>query len=159
MAKMGPPIKYKEDFVRQAFVACSEGGFTNAKLAKLLQVDIATIYQWKLDYPDLSDAINSGKDIWNSSKAEKCMMKRVTGYKYTETTREPDDDGNLKISKTVRKSVAPDVTAQIFWLKNRSPERWRDRKELDIDLKNRTSDELDNEIAQLSGALDDADGS
>lgn len=28
------------------------------------------------------------------------------------------------------KEVSPDVTAQIFWLKNRRPETWRDKKEI-----------------------------
>jgi hypothetical protein len=28
------------------------------------------------------------------------------------------------------KHVAPDTTAQIFWLKNRRPEEWRDRQEI-----------------------------
>jgi len=27
--------------------------------------------------------------------------------------------------------VPPDTTAQIFWLKNRRPEDWRDRKDVD----------------------------
>jgi hypothetical protein len=28
---------------------------------------------------------------------------------------------------TVTKTLAPDTTAAIFWLKNRQPERWRDK--------------------------------
>lgn len=32
----------------------------------------------------------------------------------------------------VDKQVAPDTTAQIFWLKNRKPKEWRDRKETEI---------------------------
>lgn len=30
------------------------------------------------------------------------------------------------------KEVAPDVTAQIFWLKNRKPDVWRDKKETEL---------------------------
>ncbi|MCO7128318.1 helix-turn-helix domain-containing protein [Sporolactobacillus shoreicorticis] len=30
------------------------------------------------------------------------------------------------------KEVAPDTTAQIFWLKNRKPARWRDKKETEL---------------------------
>lgn len=30
------------------------------------------------------------------------------------------------------KEVVPDVTAQIFWLKNRKPETWRDRQQTEI---------------------------
>ena len=32
-------------------------------------------------------------------------------------------------TKRVVKQVVPDVTAQIFWLKNRKPEQWRDKVE------------------------------
>ena len=30
--------------------------------------------------------------------------------------------------------MLPDVTAQIFWLKNRKPEQWRDKQEQKVDL-------------------------
>ena len=30
------------------------------------------------------------------------------------------------------KQVAPDTTAQIFWLKNRKPQEWRDKKETEV---------------------------
>ena len=33
-------------------------------------------------------------------------------------------------TKRVRKQVVPDTTAQIFWLKNRKPEEWRDKREI-----------------------------
>lgn len=29
------------------------------------------------------------------------------------------------------KEIAPDVTAQIFWLKNRRPDKWRDKQEIE----------------------------
>ena len=47
---------------------------------------------------------------------------------------EPDGSVNVipgtKI-KTVVKQMAPDVTAQIFWLKNRKSAEWRDKAELE----------------------------
>ena len=30
------------------------------------------------------------------------------------------------------KEVVPDTTAQIFWLKNRKPEKWRDKQDIDL---------------------------
>ena len=40
----------------------------------------------------------------------------------------PDvQDGELTLTKRVHKSVVPDVAAQIFWLKNRRPDKWRDK--------------------------------
>lgn len=40
---------------------------------------------------------------------------------------EPGDTGKMVITKEVTKQVVPDTTAQIFWLKNRKPEAWRDK--------------------------------
>lgn len=41
-----------------------------------------------------------------------------------------DEEGRLVVTRKVVKPVNPDVTAQIFWLKNRKPEIWRDRQEI-----------------------------
>lgn len=34
------------------------------------------------------------------------------------------------LEKKVVKQVAPDTTAQIFWLKNRKPDKWRDKQDI-----------------------------
>ena len=38
----------------------------------------------------------------------------------------------LVTNKVITKLIIPDVTAQIFWLKNRQPDVWRDKKEADV---------------------------
>ena len=58
------------------------------------------------------------------------MLQRALGYEYTETTREYIPElGEMHVTKEVTKQVAPDTTAQIFWLKNRKPQDWRDKQE------------------------------
>jgi hypothetical protein len=44
-----------------------------------------------------------------------------------------DTIGDLVVTKEVIKEVLPDVTAQIFWLKNRKPKQWRDKSDIAID--------------------------
>lgn len=54
------------------------------------------------------------------------------------------------LEKKVVKQVAPDTTAQIFWLKNRKPAEWRDKREIEhggeitnnIDLSGLSEEEL-----------------
>lgn len=41
-------------------------------------------------------------------------------------------DSEMLVTKEVTKQVSPDTTAGIFWLKNRKPKEWRDRKETEI---------------------------
>ena len=65
---------------------------------------------------------------------ENALFKRSQGYDYDEVTKEECDSekGSYTKTKTVTKHVNPDVTAQIFWLKNRKPEEWRDIKAQEI---------------------------
>lgn len=53
-------------------------------------------------------------------------MKRAKGYKTEETRVEILPDGT-KRGFQITKEVPPDVTACIYWLKNRKPADWRDR--------------------------------
>lgn len=127
MAKRGAKPKYRKDYARQAFIACSEGGFTDPKLAKLFKVVRATIKTWKKDHPEFLAAVRDGKDIWDTQIAENSILKRISGYKYNEITKEVNEEtGKIETSKIVRKEVAGDVKAQIFWLRNRNRERWPD---------------------------------
>lgn len=58
---------------------------------------------------------------------EAALHKRAVGYQTTETrTTLKGDAGTEDVVKT-RKFVPPDVTAMVYFLKNRAPERWRDR--------------------------------
>ena len=65
------------------------------------------------------------------ARVESALYKRAIGYEYTETSKEVGPDG-VKI-KTTTKQVAPDVTAQIYWLKNRRPDRWKDKQDISIE--------------------------
>lgn len=45
-----------------------------------------------------------------------------------------EKEGNaVTKSVAVQKEVPPDVTAQIFWLKNRRPDLWRDKQDLNVE--------------------------
>ena len=139
--KGGRPTKYNSDFARQAELLISEGGFSITKLCKLFKIKSRqTLYDWIRDHEEFSDAIESGKDKWNNAKIKKALAQRATGYKYTETTKErvveKDDEGNpvekIVVTKKVRKSVAPDVSAIKHWQVNRDSKNWHDSRNIDI---------------------------
>lgn len=112
---------------------CIEGwareGLVEAQIAKNIGINPATLYVWKSKYPEIVDALKRGKrpvDI----EVENKLLKRAMGYEYEEVTTEiieqPDGTKRKHIKKTL-KQVLPDTTAQIFWLKNRRPDLWRDK--------------------------------
>ena len=61
-------------------------------------------------------------DYYDQYKMAKIQeyMKFIT--RYGGNLFKSEDDGQLVITKVVTKMVAPDTTAQIFWLKNRKPD-------------------------------------
>lgn len=50
---------------------------------------------------------------------------------------------NQEISKRVVRHIAPDTTAAIFWLKNRDPLNWRDKREHQLDGTINTNQTID----------------
>jgi len=131
-SKTGPKPKYQDDFARQAYVACKEGGFTDVKLAALFNVSKSLINNWKKDHPKFYDALKRGKDEYDCEKIEAALNKRAVGFRYTETTRELDGNSVMVITKKVSKFVAPDTKAAEFWLCNRNPDRWRKLKHVEL---------------------------
>lgn len=100
-------------------------GLTDAQLAEKMDIAESTLYEWKKKYPEISEALKKGKEVVDI-QVENALLKRALGYSYTETRREIDADGRKKVVRT-EKQVLPDTTAQIFWLKNRMPEKYRDK--------------------------------
>lgn len=129
-------------------------GLTDEQIASNIGVTTSTLYNWKNKYFDISEALKRGKEVVDV-QVENALLKRALGYKYDEITRESvlDPKTNrheLAITKVVTKEVNPDTTAQIFWLKNRKPDKWRDKQniehsgsmEVNNPLKGLTTEEL-----------------
>ena len=132
----GQPTKYKPEYDDQARFVVETSGFSILKLAKLFSCDRSTIYNWMGAHPGFFDAIKSGRKVFEGLKIERSLVKRATGYPYTETYREidPDDSNKMIIVKKVRKQMAPDVAAIKHWQSNMDPDNWRDRKTIDGSL-------------------------
>jgi len=111
--------------------AWARNGLTDEQIAKNLGISKDTFYKYKKEYTDFSDSLKRGKEVVDI-EVENALLKRALGYKYDEVTKERDKDtGELVVTKVVTKEVVGDTTAQIYWLKNRKPEDWRDKKEIE----------------------------
>ncbi|WP_296334148.1 helix-turn-helix domain-containing protein [Veillonella sp. LMAG:2] len=109
--------------------AWARDGFTDEQIATKIGISKQTFYDWKKKYPDFSDSLKKGKEIVDI-QVENALLKRALGYEYVEYSEECSEDGIKK--KKIVKHVMPDTTAQIFWLKNRRPDLWRDKRDLEM---------------------------
>ena len=98
-------------------------GLIDEQIAHNMGITTKTLYEWKNKYGEISEALKKGKEVIDR-QVENALLKRALGYAYDEITYE-----NGVETKRVTKEVAPDTTAQIFWLKNRKPAEWRDKIE------------------------------
>lgn len=122
-------------------------GLTDEQIAHNMGVAYSTLKEWKNKYSAISATLKKGKEVVDI-EVENALLKRAMGYSYDETTLERkfnDETGEYELmpTKVVTKQVAPDTTAQIFWLKNRCPDKWRDKQ--------RTSDSDNNITVVLQG--------
>ena len=102
-------------------------GLIDEQIAQNIGIRAATLYEWKKRFPEISEALKKGKEVVDR-QVENALLKRALGYEYDEV-KEKFEGGILTERTVTKKEVAADTTAQIFWLKNRKPDTWRDKPE------------------------------
>lgn len=111
--------------------AWAREGLTEEQIARKMGVSARTLGAWKVAHAPILQALKRGKAPVDT-KVENALLRRALGYQYEEVTEELRKDPEtgemaLQVTKRVLKHVSPDVTAQIYWLKNRRPDKWRDK--------------------------------
>ena len=145
--------------------AWARDGLTDKQIAHNIGITEQTLNVWKKSYPSFSESLKKGKEIVDV-EVENALLKRALGYSYTETTSEREFDPNtgqyqMVVTKTVTKHVVPDTTAQIFWLKNRRPDVWRDKQNVElsgkVEAQNPFAELTAEQLMKLAGDADDAE--
>ena len=79
-------------------------GLTDEQIAHNIGINVATLYKWKKQYSEICNALKKTKEI---------VDREVENALY-------------------KKALSGDTTAMIFWLKNRRPNDWRDKRETQL---------------------------
>jgi hypothetical protein len=104
--KIGRPTEYRPEYCEEVVKNCMHGKWaaTEDQLADFFGVERQTIANWKKKHPEFLYAIKRAKlEVDNT----------IEGTLFTRAQR-------------------GDVTACIFWLKNRRPELWRDKQDVQV---------------------------
>lgn len=122
-------------------------GLTDEQIAHNIGVNVKTLYEWKKRFCNISKSLKMGKEVADYI-VENALFKSACGYEYDEITQEPLYDNNghellgtdgkqiVKVTKVTTKQVNPNATSIIYWLKNRRPDKWRDKPEGKSDSQN-----------------------
>ena len=106
-------------------------GLNDEQIAAKIGISAKTLYEWENRFSEIRKAIKKGKAPVDIA-VENALYRLATGF--TKKVRKPiklRQRGGNEIVEYVEEEIyiPPQVTAQIFWLKNRRPERWRDKPE------------------------------
>lgn len=80
-------------------------GLTDEQIAKNMGVSYSTLKDWKNKYSAISAALKKGKEVVDYQVENALLSSALEG----------------------------NTTAQIFWLKNRRPDKWRDKQKEETD--------------------------
>lgn len=123
----------------------SRDGLTDEQIWTKLGIGKTAFYKYKKEHADLANSLKKGKEVVDR-EVENSLLDNAMGYEYTEQQAIKikevyyNDQGkrcekeNVKIVE-VKKYKPGETTAQIFWLKNRKPEQWRDKQDIDLNGK------------------------
>jgi len=97
-------------------------GLTDEQMSKKMGISRKTLSAWKVKYSELNEALQTGKEV-----ADYAVERSL-----------------------YRNAVSGDVTAQIYWLKNRKREKWRDRPDVTAE---ETLKRLDEVLVKIGGNI------
>jgi len=116
VAKFNHPFKMDQLNLEKVEVVASMG-LIDEQIAVILDISPRTLNYWK-KHPAFLQSLKRGK-LKADFKVTQSLYKKAIGYETLD-----------KNGKNVW--MAGDTTAMIFWLKNRQPEKWRDKQEHEI---------------------------
>lgn len=119
---------------------CASGA-TDLELAQEFGVTVTTIRNWRMKYIEFFAALKLTKEIADN-RVERSLYERAVGYSFEAVKQQFDPKSGEWQEITYIEHVPPSDTAMIFWLKNRKPNDWRDKTDVNvtgIDLAGRLS--------------------
>lgn len=127
-ANIKPPTTGDIDLVKVAAIKCK----SSQEFCEFLEMEPAIFNYWCKTYPSYRKAVWAWRDV-ATNEIEVAMAKRAIGFK--KTTRRDVVTKTGQVETLINETYyPPDTAAAQFWLKNRAPNDWQDKKEIDVNL-------------------------
>lgn len=124
-------ISKAEDWLTEENLALLEGwardGLSDIQIAQNIGISDRTLYRWKKEYGQICQSLKKGKEVADY-QVENALFKRALGYTIEIKEQKIDKYGCVHdLVKDVH--IPPDTGAIAFWLKNRKPDKWREKQD------------------------------
>lgn len=111
-------------------------GLSLEKIAGVLGISPRSMYSYMKAFEPLRSAVELGREYKKLIDVEHVagkLLRNASGYEYVETTVETNEIGST--TKVSTKYAKPNATSQIFYLKNKDPDVWADKKQIEVSQK------------------------
>ncbi len=162
--KKGSPAARRKQRKQKVIIDCLVKGVTVTNSCKAAGVGRCTFYYWLEKDPLFFEAVCKTDDGRNEA-VESAFFRRAIGYKYNEVHQErylpfiiikkklkngkfkevkqPDETkAEMVVTKIIEKDVAPSESAAFNWLKNKRPDEWKEKSEVDVPSINKMLDKI-----------------
>ena len=109
-------------------------GLDFAQIAKNMGIALSTLSRWRELYKDISEALKKGSEV-STYEIENALYKSAKGHfvEEVEIIEHEDDAGRKTVTKHKRRRyIPPSIAAQIFILKNRRSDWWREKQIIEM---------------------------
>ena len=124
---------YHQELVQEV-TELAEAGHTDSEIAYALGVSVPTLWWWRKMHPDFAEAFVMGKRF-PDDRVEGTLYRVALGYDYTEQqaikVKTGEHTEEVKVVDVLRHQP-PSEPSLRFWLKNRRPEQWRERNDVNL---------------------------
>lgn len=119
-------------------------GMVDAEIADQFGINLDTLYEWKKRYPEFAEAIRDG-GIPSDALVASAAFKRAVGYERPAVKIFLPAGADAKpVYAHYEEHYPGDPQSQRLWLFNRQPDRWRDKREVNV------TGSLEHRIAQMT---------
>lgn len=122
--KCGRPSAFREEYAEQAKKLCRLGAL-DCEMADFFGVAERTFNNWKKRHPAFASALKEGKALADAQVAHSLYL-RALGYSHPDV-HVSRYQGEVTVTEVTR-HYPPDTAACVFWLRNRRPDLWRERR-------------------------------
>ena len=100
-------------------------GLTDEQIAHNIGISTSTLNNWKNKYVEILESLKKGKEVIDYEVENALLQNALNG----------------------------NITAQIFWLKNRKPKQWKDKVDIEGEANKETLNKLDEVLKGLGGVV------
>lgn len=135
MSKVGRPSKYDPEYHPEHAHKLGLLMCTDQEMADFFEIPVETFYRWQREHEEFRQAVRYAK-VPSDGEVAASFKKRATGYEYVSekiVTLTHPEGGSYVERVPITVHVPPDAGAALNWLKNRQPDKWRDKKQLEME--------------------------